>query len=155
MNSPFRTALHALETPPSAKRVWHYLPYDQLSLHFLTVAPRDAGVVLIESAAKAARRPYHKQKLAYVLANQRHFALELGRLGVEVRYVQTNKGYAEALLPITGELGPLMLATPAERELRSELAALIETGALRLHTHQGWITTEADWDAAFADRKAW
>lgn len=154
MTSPFRTALHALNIS-SKTRVWHYLPYDQLSAHFLTVPPGDAGVVLIESAAKAARRPYHKQKLAYVLANMRHFALELGQLGVAVRYVQTNVGYAEALSPITEELGPLLLATPAERELRSELAALIETGALRLHTHAGWLTTDADWDAAFADRKGW
>ncbi len=154
MTSPFRTALHALNTS-SKTRVWHYLPYDQLSAHFLTVAPGDAGVVLIESAAKAARRPYHKQKLAYVLANMRHFALELGQLGVAVRYIQTNVGYAEALLPITRELGPLMLATPAERELRSELEPLVETGALRLHTHAGWLTTDADWDTAFADRKGW
>ena len=34
------------------------------------------GIVLIESPHKAALRPYHRQKLALVLANQRHFALE-------------------------------------------------------------------------------
>jgi deoxyribodipyrimidine photolyase-related protein len=155
VTSPFRSALAALQPASPVKRVWHYLPYDQLSSHFLTVPPSEAGVVLIESAAKAARRPYHKQKLAYVLANQRHFALELAGLGVSIRYVQTDVGYAEALLPITRELGPLCLAIPAERELRSELATLVKEGALVLHAHAGWLTTDADWEAAFGDRAAW
>ena len=47
VNSPFRSALAALQTKAPVKRVWHYLPYDQLSAHFLTVPPSQAGVVLI------------------------------------------------------------------------------------------------------------
>lgn len=155
VTSIFRATLQALQPPSTAPRVWHYLPYDQLSPRFLTVQPSDAGVVLIESATKASRRPYHKQKLAYVLANQRHFALELARMGACVRYAQSALSYAEVLAPIAHELGPLQLATPAERELRSELSSLVKAGALVLHAHPGWLTTEADWDAAFRDRSAW
>ena len=44
--------------------------------------PHELGAVFVESTWKAARRPYHKQKLALLLANQRHFALELARRGV-------------------------------------------------------------------------
>ena len=39
--------------------------------------PRSAiGLILIETSWKARQRPYHQQKLALVLTNLRHFALE-------------------------------------------------------------------------------
>jgi deoxyribodipyrimidine photolyase-like uncharacterized protein len=44
-------------------------------------------VVLVESIARAEKRPYHQQKIALVLANLSHFALELAEAGVAVRHV--------------------------------------------------------------------
>ena len=58
---------------------WVYLPYDQLNTAVgpaTEFTPNDTGLILIESLAKGKRRPYHQQKLALILCNQRHFALE-------------------------------------------------------------------------------
>lgn len=52
-------------------RRWIYVPEDQLSAGLGPLArevPETLGIVLIESRWKARRRPYHKQKLALVLA---------------------------------------------------------------------------------------
>ena len=62
-----------------ARRRWVFVPYDQLTAAIGPLSrlePGEAGVVLVESRWKARRRPYHKQKLAWVLAAGRHLALE-------------------------------------------------------------------------------
>ncbi|MFT6080442.1 MAG: deoxyribodipyrimidine photolyase-related protein, partial [Planctomycetota bacterium] len=76
--SPFATALADRQSDP-ANRVWLYVPYDQLTDQIGALAKEDPatlGIVLVESTAKATLRPYHKQKLALILANMRQFALE-------------------------------------------------------------------------------
>jgi deoxyribodipyrimidine photolyase-related protein len=107
---------------------------------------------MIEAPAKARRRPYHQHKLALVLANHRHFALEQARRGVAVRYLtvddpQDPAPYARTLSTCT-DLGPLVAMEPAERELREEVASLIDAGLLSVVRHEGWLTTESDLDAA-------
>jgi len=132
-----------------AHRRWFFVPYDQLTdaVGPLSRAdPRDIGIVLVECPAKAARRPYHKQKLALVLTSLRHFALEQAKRGVAVRYV-VDESYAAALLRMRG-LGPIGVMRPAERELRAELAPLVESGALELLPNEGWLTTTEDFQAA-------
>ncbi len=130
--------------PRGRDRTWCYLPYDQLhgELGLLGErAPQEVGVVLIEHPGKAARRPYHRQKLALVIANQRQFALELAARGVAVRHVVAGpQGYAGALRTLATELGPLVVHEPAERELRRELAPLFGR-ELHLRAHDGWLTT--------------
>ncbi len=124
-----------------------YVAYDQLhrDLGALKDAdPADTGVLLVESADKGRRRPYHKQKLAWVLANQRHFALELADAGFFVDLRFTPGPYAPLLRTVAQEHGPLTMTAPAERELRAELAPLVEDGALTLVPHDGWLTTEQD-----------
>lgn len=136
--------------PPAKARRWLFVPYDQLHGDLGPLGcepPGELGIVLVESRAKAARRPYHKQKLALVLANLRHFALEQQARGVAVRHVATAGGYAEALAPLVAELGPLRVMRPAERELRAELAPLVAAGALVEIPHEGWLTTAADFAA--------
>ncbi|MEB3188009.1 MAG: cryptochrome/photolyase family protein [bacterium] len=147
----FDDALAALDRHDPGPRRWVFVPYDQLSDEvglLAREAPERIGIVLVESAWKPARRPYHPQKHALVLANQRHFALEQARRGVAVRVVRHHGPYREALervLPITG---PLVMMEAAERELRADLAPLIARRDLRIHPHEGWLTTPDDFGAA-------
>ena len=130
-------------TPATGDRRWIYVPYDQLTdaIGPLTEQPAaNTGIVLVETPAKAARRPYHRQKLALNLANQRHFALEQAQRGVAVRYLVHEQGYAAALASFPH---PLTMMEAAERELRVELAPLIARGALTVVPHAGWLTTSA------------
>jgi len=141
----------AARQPDPADRRWLYVPYDQLSDAIGPLArtdPREVGIVLVESPGKAARRRYHKQKIALVLANQRHFALEQAARGVAVRYEVSPGSYADALAPLTKTLGPLELMRPAERELREDLKHLVATGALIESPHEGWLTTPAQFEAS-------
>lgn len=134
-------------------RRWVFVAYDQLTSDFGPVArtpPGELGVVLVECPDKAARRPYHRQKLALVLTNLRHYALEQAARGVAVRYVvaERGQGYGDALAAVVRELGPLDAMAPAERELRRELLPLVEEGAVRLVPHEGWLTTRDDFVAS-------
>ena len=139
----------ALRQHDARGRRFIFVPPDQLSdaLGPLSREPAASlGIVVVETPAKAARRPYHKQKLALVLANLRHFALEQAARGVAVRHVVSPGGYAAALQPLFRELGPLRVMRPAERELRTELQPLIDAGALHQLPHEGWLTTTEDFD---------
>lgn len=152
--SIFRRQLDARRVDESRRR-WLFVPYDQLTdaVGPLSRAnPREVGVVLVECPQKAARRPYHKQKLALVLTSLRHFALEQAERGVAVRHV-VDRSYAAALRGLAG-LGTLAAMKPAERELRVELAPLVDSGALELVPHEGWLTTAEDFQAAVRG-KAW
>lgn len=148
--SPFVMALQQTNPSPDG-RSWIYVPYDQLTDQIgpLSRLPRQrAGVVIIETTWKAGRRPYHKQKLALVLANQRHFALEQARLGVSVDWRTSDASYAEVLKEVCAERGPLKVMRPAERELRVELEPLIDQGMLVLEAHEGWLTSAEDFREA-------
>lgn len=137
----------------SAPQRWLYVPYDQLTDQTGPLAaslPADFGIVLIESTWKAKRRPYHQQKLALILANQRHFALEQAQRGVPVRYEFTDQPYAAVLAQLADQLGMLQVMEPAERELRHSLAPRVQAGELQMLPHTGWLTTADDFAAAFA-----
>lgn len=148
----FRALLRERQTDP-AGRLWLFVPYDQLSDAIGPLSredPRELGIVLVESRGKAGRRPYHRQKLALILANLRHFALEQAARGVAVRHEATEGGYADALARVARELGTLRVMEPAERELREELRSLVERGALEIVPHEGWLTTRAQFERIFA-----
>ena len=146
MMQRFREALAAVNPSPEG-RTWVYVPYDQLNHGIGPLAELDAseaGVVLVETLAKPSRRPYHKQKLALVLANMRHFALEQARRGVAVDY---RVGRADTLSQLRGavqEHGKLLSMRPAERELRAVLAPLVKEHKLVWQEHDGWLTTPDD-----------
>jgi deoxyribodipyrimidine photolyase-related protein len=153
----FVAALRARRVDPRGRR-WLFVPYDQLGDAYGPLAreaPATLGIVVVETPWKAARRPYHKQKLAMVLANLRHFALEQAGRGVAVRHVAATGSYGEALATVASETGPLRVMEPAERELRADLAPLVARGAIEVIPHEGWLTTAADFDAAFARGRAW
>ncbi|MDB4945930.1 MAG: deoxyribodipyrimidine photolyase [Labilithrix sp.] len=151
--SELRRALAAHAHPEDGRR-WLFVPYDQLSDAFGPLAreePRNVGIILVECPGKAARRPYHKQKLALVLTSLRHFALEQAARGVAVRHLVADS-YAAALAQ---QPGPILVMRPAERELRAELAPLVASGHLEIVPHEGWLTTEEDFAAANAEGRPW
>jgi deoxyribodipyrimidine photolyase-related protein len=142
----FLKKLNAVNPPKRSwkGRRWLYVAYDQLNdgLGELAVLPaQGVGIVLVESAGKAGRRPYHKQKLALLLTNVRHFALEQATRGVAVLYLHHEDGYLEALRQAVAQVGPLSMMEAAERELRHELTPLVASGEVVVTPHQGWLTT--------------
>lgn len=130
-------------------RRWIYVPYDQLTDAVGPLSegpPESLGIVLVESPRKAGQRPYHKQKLALVLANGRQFALEQARRGVAVEHVVTQGRYAEAVREVAARRGPLVMMEAAERELRVDLAPAVEEGAVCVVPHAGWLTDAREFD---------
>ncbi|MBS2034484.1 cryptochrome/photolyase family protein [bacterium] len=126
----FLSELKARNSNPEGRR-WIYLPYDQLSDAFGLLAresPERLGILLVENPQKAARRPYHRQKLAWILCHQRQFALEQAERGVAVDY---RVGDYARLLPER----EYVVARPAEWELRQELKGI------DFVPHEGWLTT--------------
>ena len=106
----------ANEADASRVRRWIYVPDDQLTDRvgpLSTASAGEVGIVLVETSWKPRQRPYHKQKLAMVLASQRHFALEQAARGVAVRYVFGEEPYDALLAPVVEELGPLEMMEAA------------------------------------------
>lgn len=143
---------------PSRVGQWIFVPYDQLTDRVGPLAvepPSGLGIVLVETSWKPRQRPYHKQKLAMVLASQRHFALEQASRGISVRYVFGETPYDELLAPLAAELGSLRMMEAAEHELRSRLAPLVASGAIEVLPNETWLTTREQFVSAFAGNKAW
>jgi deoxyribodipyrimidine photolyase-related protein len=153
----FRKALADRTGDPDGRR-WLFVPEDQLTDRLGPLAredPRDLGILLVESRWKASLRPYHRQRLALVWANQRWFALEQATRGVAVRYETADGPYRTVLRRLARELGTLRAMEPAEREMRADLAPLVRSGALELLPHEGWLTTREQFRAAVKGKKAW
>lgn len=143
--------------PSLGDKRWVYVPYDQLTTEVGPLsrsAPSETCVVLIESADKPARRRYHKKKLAFVLSNQRHFALELAERGFSVLYLMGSASYAAQLRGALSEHRPreVLVQRPAERELREELQSV---DGLRELANEQWLTTEDDFVGACGERPPW
>jgi len=142
----FSRRLSEAQSDPTGRR-WLFIPYDQLNDRIgplLREDPSELGIILIENPWKASRRPYHKQKLALVLCNLRHFALEQAARGVAVRHVVARGPYGETLKPLARELGghgPVRVMVPAERELRTDLQPCLDAGYLESIPHEGWLTS--------------
>ena len=142
-------------------RRWVYAPYDQLTARIGPLSearPSELALLLVEAPSKASRRPYHKQKLFLVLANQRRFALEQAKRGVLVRYevAREGEGYAEVLRRVAAEVeGPIAHMEPAERELRAELDPLVVDGLLEALPHEGWLTTPEDFTKGTGPAPPW
>jgi deoxyribodipyrimidine photolyase-related protein len=158
---PFRDLIQkAHPTPPDLqKRRWIFIPYDRLtdSTGPLTEQPAaKTGIVLIESTAKALRRPYHKKKLVLLISNMRHFAMEQAARGCKVIYHFSEKSHGQALLDLQRELKLTDLTTtqPAERELRLDLAEAIESGLqISEVPDTTWLSTTEDFTAVYGPYK--
>lgn len=125
---------------------WVWLCYDQLNLELLrdvSAQPSNTGLILIESSAKGKAHPYHKQKLAFLLSNMRHFAVEAVNQGFEVQYIITEGSYHEALIHLHSTVGQIEAIEHAERATRLEVQPLVDEKILLVHPHRGWLTSEA------------
>ena len=91
---------------------WHFVSYDQLSRDLLPEVD-GIGLIFVETSWKASQLPYHKQKLAFLLSNQRHFALEMQDAGYPVRYVFSDKEYGEVLAELCD---CLLYTSPSPRD---------------------------------------
>jgi deoxyribodipyrimidine photolyase-related protein len=155
-STAFGRALAERTSGARARRIWVYATYDQLTSEAGPLAahdPRETGLLLVESPWKAGRRPYHRQKLALVLANGRQFALEQAARGVRVVHRVARGPYRDALAEVARALredgslragAPFLVMEPAEREMRADLAPRIADGTLRVVPHEGWLTTADD-----------
>ena len=130
---------------------WILVLPDQLNLLLGPVSRADrhrSGVVLVESGEWLSRRPYHRQRLAWILLSQRAFAIEASDSGFDVRVIRGDLPMVDLLRGVLAETGPLVAMEPAEREMRAEFAPLVSEGSLRFEPHDGFMTSAADLDAA-------
>lgn len=131
-------------------RRWVYVPYDRNTDRtgpLTEQSASDTGVVIVESTAKALRRPYHKKRLAVLISNMRHFALEQQVKGISVLYHFSPASHGKALLELQRKhrLPPLTCMTPAERELRLDLFAGQASGLPgTLVRDSTWASTSRD-----------
>jgi len=151
------STLHPTSPPPQR---WLYVPYDQLHLRLSPLDADDAssqwGLVLVESLERGRRRPVHKQKLALLLSNQRHFALEAAKAGFHVTYLAGAAPISEQLRAFAAEASTsLTLREAAERDLRAELQPLIDDDVLQVGRHRGWLTSRETFLQSQGKRKQW
>ena len=128
---------------PSRRRVL-VLP-DQLSAEIGALRdakPRETTIILVESGEWLTRRPYHRQRLAWILLSQRAFALEAAEAGFDV--VMLRGDAPISVLLEEHAVRPLLAMEPAEREVRAELAGLVAAGAITYVPHDGFMTTQSD-----------
>jgi deoxyribodipyrimidine photolyase-related protein len=155
----FRTALRPTEGVEVDR--WCYVHVDQVHLDLGPWRPMDGesreriGLVLVETSWKARQRPYHQQKLALLLTNLRHFALEAQAAGHPVRVLHDERPYEAVLAEVADEVGPLHAMRWAERETREALQPLVQEGRLLLHPHTGWMTGHDLFQKAVGDRRPW
>ena len=144
-------------------RRWVYIPYDRFTDRTGPLSsaepgqdPQNTGIVIVESTAKGLRRPYHKKKLVVLISNMRHFALEQAASGVKVLYHWSPESHGTALLRLqqARKLPVLTVMTPAERELRLDLATAQAQGLhLDLVPDTTWASTSADFLATYGAYK--
>lgn len=149
--------LKALVKVASKVENWHFVAYDQLNQELLPEfnSASSLGLVFVETSWKANRIPYHKQKLALLLSNQRHFALEMQALGHPIKYLFSDKDYAEVLNLFFNQYGPFSATMPAELTLRRSLETLEVSGALTYQEHKGWLTTREDFLSSVGSKPPW
>lgn len=149
---------HPTRTDIEARR-WVYIPYDRLTDRTGPIAEQPAeqtGIVIVESAAKPKRRPYHKKKLVLLISNMRHFALEQAARGVSVVFHFSLHDPGTAVLEAQRKYGLPVLETmePAERELRMDLERAIAQGLrLKILPDTTWLSTAGDFTSVFGPYK--
>lgn len=149
---------HPTDKEISSRR-WIYVPYDRYTDRtgpLTEQRPEKTGIVIVESIARGLRRPYHKKKLVVLISNMRHFALEQAAKGVKVLYHLSPDNHGQALLHLqqAHNLPILTVMSPAERELRLELAQAQQDGLkLEIVDDTTWTSTTEDFTDTFGPYK--
>ncbi len=152
-------AAHAPTAADLKTRHWLYIPYDRYTDRTgpLTEQPaKTTGIVIVESTAKALRRPYHKKKLIVLISNMRHFALEQAARGIKVLYHFSPTSHGQALLELQqqGRIPALTCMVPAERELRLDLTQAQQQGLqLTFVPDTTWLSQSADFLGVYGPYK--
>jgi len=74
----------------SMKRIL-YVPFDHLNRDYgvlRTADPATDQIVIVESSRMTSGRPWHKERLFFLISSARHFASELTADGYKVRYIK-------------------------------------------------------------------
>ncbi len=148
--------LQSMLGPPREASSWVFVAPAQLHRNLgalRDVEPARTGVLLVESREWLSRRPYHRARLALILLNMRHFALELAKAGFAVRYLCVDGTLCGAVRDFARRHGALQATEWAEREMRAELAPLVKEGLLRPVPDDGWATHRSDFDGCRRGRQ--
>ena len=102
-----------------------YIPHDHLNASFGVLRDADPAadvVALVESARMVVGRPWHKERLFFLLSSARHFAKELREAGFEVHYIQapTTLDGLEIAKGLVGNL-PVFCAEPSSHKQFQQL----------------------------------
>ena len=117
-----------------------YIPHDHLNRSFGVLKDADPAldtVVFVESQRMVTERPWHKERLFFLLSSARHFARELQEAGFTTHYIQaptTLDGLAQAR-NLVGDL-PIHCAEPSSHR---QFAQLKEAG-LVFHQNDFFLT---------------
>ena len=107
----FRQLLAKRQSDQSGRR-WLFVPYDQLSDSIGPLSQEDPvnlGIILVENTWKAARRPYHKQKLGLILTNLRYT-----QVSRKINEVQAGASHVRSL---GSGLGVTLIRSPARFQI--------------------------------------
>jgi deoxyribodipyrimidine photolyase-related protein len=127
---------------------------DQLNLKAIqNLQPQH--ILMLESVARGAAMPYHKQKLLLLYSAMRHFCLALENAGFKVTYhqCQTFEDGLHAHL-VQYPNAEIAVMQPAEWGVGARLEAAVQKfgGAFKLLENPLWLSSATDW-ATYAKGK--
>ena len=102
------------------------VPFDHLNLKRGVLKDADPAtdiVLFVQSERMVTGRPFHKERLFFLISSARHFALELEKSGFTVLFIEEERTTAgiTAARKAVGEL-PVLCAEPSSFRQRSQLA---------------------------------
>jgi len=106
------------KVPPSMTRRIVYVPFDHLNRDRGALAGADPAtdvIALVESERMTTGRPWHKERLFFLISSARHVAAEMRADGFDVRYVKaatTVDGLTQIRAEVGGDL-PIVCAEPS------------------------------------------
>jgi deoxyribodipyrimidine photolyase-related protein len=127
---------------------------DQLNVRIgamRAATPRTHRVLMVESALKNGSRPWHRQRLHFIVSSMRHFAEELRADGFEVDYVRADTMTQGLALHRAAHPGSRVVAT-APNSLAAT-ALLARLGVETEETNQ-FLTPRGEFAAWAATRKS-
>ncbi|MEN9993301.1 MAG: hypothetical protein RLY83_871 [Actinomycetota bacterium] len=104
-----------------------YVAHDHLNTSYGVLKdanPKTDLIVLVESARMTTGRPWHKERLFFLLSSARHFARDLESAGFTVHYVQapTTLEGLDSIRALVGEL-TIFCAEPSSHKQFAQLSA--------------------------------